>query len=182
MRGQFTFLNTSSLSPVKVLKLAALAVTVSLTLATVAQAETNLGSFSNWTAWEDSDPSGKICYISAEPNDWQPRNVNRDPIHFLVTHQKGTKVHNEVSTIIGYPFDTKIVASATIDGKSYDMITDKSHGWLAVEASNAAFVGAMKAGAELTVVGTSKRGTRTTDTYSLKGVTAAMAKIDSACK
>lgn len=151
-------------------------------LATPAQAETNLGTFTNWTAWEDSDPNGKICYISAKPSDWQPRNVNRDPIHFLVTHQKGSKVHNEVSTIIGYPFDTAITATATVDGKSYDMITDKSHAWLAAEADNNLFVTAMKAGTELVMVGTSKRGTRTTDTYSLKGVTAAMAKIDSACQ
>lgn len=151
-------------------------------LATPALAETNLGTFTTWTAWEDSDPNGKICYISAKPSDWQPRNVNRDPIHFLVTHQKGSKVHNEVSTIIGYPFNTTITATATIDGKSYDMITDKSYAWLAAEANNDLFVAAMKAGSELVMVGTSRRGTRTTDTYSLKGVTAAMAKIDSACK
>lgn len=178
MRGQISASNITS--PLKALKITALA--AMLAFATPALAETNLGSFTDWTAWEDSDPSGKICYISAEPSDWTPRNVNRDPIHFLVTHQKGTKVHNEVSTIIGYPFDATITATATIDGKSYEMITDKSHGWLAVEANNVPFVSAMKAGAELIVVGTSKRGTRTTDTYSLKGVTAAMAKIDSACK
>lgn len=159
-----------------------LGLTLLAVLATPAKAATNLGTFTNWTAWEDADPAGKICYISAKPADWQPRNVTRDPIHFLVTHQKGSKVHNEVSTIIGYPFNTTINATATIDGKSYDMITDKSHAWLAAEANNIIFVAAMKAGSELVMVGTSKRGTRTTDTYSLKGVTAAMAKIDAACK
>jgi hypothetical protein len=40
----------------------------------------------------------------------------------------------------------------------------------------------MKSGAALTVKGTSWRGTVTTDTYSLKGLSAAMAKIDEACK
>lgn len=159
-----------------------LSLTVLALLATPAQAETNLGTFSSWTAWEDSDPNGKICYISAKPSDWQPRNVIRDPIHFLVTHQKGGAVHNEVSTIIGYQFDNAITATATIDGKSFDMITDKSHAWLAANANNAIVVAAMRAGSELVMVGTSSRGTRTTDTYSLKGVTAALTKIDAACK
>lgn len=151
-------------------------------LSAPAQAETILGTFGSWTAWDDSDPNGKICYISAEPGDWQPRNVNRDPIHFLVTHQQGGTVFNEVSAIIGYQFNTAITATATIDGKSFDMITDKSHAWLAANTNNAIFVAAMRAGSELVMVGTSTRGTRTTDTYSLKGVTAAMAKIDAACK
>ena len=44
-----------------------------------------------------------------------------------------------------------------------------------------ALVDALKAGSQLTVRGTSQRGTDTTDTYSLSGVTAAMAEIDKAC-
>ncbi len=44
------------------------------------------------------------------------------------------------------------------------------------------FVDAMKRGTEMVVRGISSRGTRTTDTYSLSGVTAAMNEIDKACK
>ena len=40
---------------------------------------------------------------------------------------------------------------------------------------------ALKAGTTLVVRGTSQRGTNTTDTYSLRGVTAAMTEIDKAC-
>jgi hypothetical protein len=42
-------------------------------------------------------------------------------------------------------------------------------------------VTALKGGSSLVVKGTSGRGTQTTDTYSLAGVTAAMAAIDTAC-
>ena len=44
-----------------------------------------------------------------------------------------------------------------------------------------ALVNAMKRGNELVFKGTSERGTLTTDSYSLKGVTAAMKAIDKAC-
>jgi hypothetical protein len=40
----------------------------------------------------------------------------------------------------------------------------------------------MKNGKKLSVTGTSWKGTETTDHYSLSGISAAMDKIDSACK
>ena len=43
-------------------------------------------------------------------------------------------------------------------------------------------VAAMKAGQSLKVKGTSWRGTQTEDTYSLSGISAALAAIDKACK
>ena len=61
------------------------------------------------------------------------------------------------------------------------MVTDGEGAWLADTSGEAAFVEAMKAGSTLTVKGTSQRGTNTTDTYSLGGVTAAMQEIDKAC-
>jgi len=149
-----------------------------------AQAATKLGTFKFWTAWTDKDASGKICYISATPKDSQPTNVTRSPIHFIITHREGSKKRNEVATLIGYPFKVNGEASATVDGKAYPMVTDSAQeaGWLASTADEPSFVSAMKRGTELVVRGISTRGTRTTDTYSLSGVTAAMNEIDKSCK
>ena len=141
----------------------------------------NLGSFSQWTAWKSTDKDGVICYISAQPQDAQPANVNRDPIHFLVIHRKGIGATNEVQTIVGYPLDENAQPSAVIDGKTYPMVTVGSAAWLAERADEPAFVDNMRRGSELTVKGRSQRGTNTTDTYSLSGVTAAMLEIDKAC-
>jgi hypothetical protein len=43
-------------------------------------------------------------------------------------------------------------------------------------------VGALKKGSEMSLKGQSWRGTSTTDHYSLEGVSAAVDKIDEACK
>lgn len=156
-----------------------------MTGAAFAQAAANatqLATFKAWTAWKGSDATGTVCYISAQPEKSEPGNVNRSPIHFLVIHRKGMGTKNEVQTLIGYPFNTtNSNASATIDGKTYPMVTDGEGAWLADTAGEAAFVAAMKAGSNLVVKGTSQRGTNTTDTYSLAGVTAAMSEIDKAC-
>ena len=147
-----------------------------------AQEATNLGTFNDWTAWKGSDVNGEMCYISSTPQQTAPEGVNRSPIHFLVIHRKGLGTKNEVQTLIGYPFNTTNAnASATIDGKSYPMVTEGEAAWLASAGDEPGFVTALKGGAQLVVRGTSQRGTETTDTYSLSGVTAAMGEIDKAC-
>jgi hypothetical protein len=104
------------------------------------------------------------------------------------------KVRNEVQTLMGYPLQPtsdSFTHSADIDGKSYPMksipddpatpIKDNEAAWLASMDDEAGFVGALKKGTKLVVHGTSGKGTKTTDTYSLGGVTAAMDAIDKAC-
>ena len=142
----------------------------------------NLGTFKAWTAWKGTDANGEMCYISSQPQSTEPSNVRRSPIHFLVIHRKGLGTKNEVQTLIGYPFNaTNSNASATIDGKTFAMVTEGEAAWLASAADEPNFVAALKAGATLIVRGTSQRGTNTVDTYDLGGVTAAMNEIDKAC-
>lgn len=146
------------------------------------QATVSLGTFNDWNAWQGTDANGMICYISSAPKSSQPTGVNRDPVHFLVIYRKALGIKNEVQTLIGYPFNTKSAnASATVDGKTYPMVTEGSAAWLASAGDEPGFVEAMKKGSNLVVKGTSQRGTQTTDNYSLSGVTAAIAAIDKAC-
>ncbi len=148
----------------------------------VAQEATNLGTFSAWTAWKGTDANGEMCYIASQPQESAPSGVNRSPIHFLVIHRKGLGTKNEVQTLIGYPFNSSDAkASATVDGRAFPMVTEGEAAWLASAGDEPNFVAAMKAGTRMVVRGTSQRGTNTTDTYSLSGVTAAMTEIDKAC-
>lgn len=145
-----------------------------------------LGTFKDWTAWTGNDSNGLMCYISAEPSSWAPKEVNgnpvkRDPIHFLVINRKALGTQNEVQTLVGYPLSTSAEITVTIDGKSFPMIVEGEAAWLANEADEPGFVEAMKNGSKLVVNGTSQRGTKLTDTYSLSGVTAALGEIAKAC-
>jgi hypothetical protein len=160
--------------------LIAAAIALSAAPTVLAQA-TNLGTFNAWTAWQGTDANGVICYISSQPASSEPTNVNRDPIHFLVIHRKGLGTKNEVQTLIGYPFNASPNATAAVDGRSYSLVTEGSAAWLASAGDEGGFIDAMKAGTTLVVKGKSQRGTDTTDTYSLRGVTAAMGEIDKAC-
>ncbi|HTJ57990.1 MAG TPA: invasion associated locus B family protein [Devosiaceae bacterium] len=149
--------------------------------ATDSMAPTSIGNFSSWTAWSGKDSSGLICYVSAEPATSQPSGVKRDPVHFLIVDRKGLGTTNEVQTLIGYDFRKDSKPSSTIDGKVYPMVADGAGAWLASTGDEAGFVAAMKKGKSLVVKGTSLRGTETTDTYSLSGVTAALDAATKAC-
>jgi invasion associated locus B (IalB) protein len=155
-----------------------------LALTGTAQAQaTSLGVFDKWMAWKDTDADGVICYVSSQPESSEPAGARRSPIYFLVTHRQGKGIRNEVATILGYPTDDNTSSQATIDGRSYPFVSDASveAAWLASDSDEAAFVAAMKAGSRMVVKATSQRGTKTTDNYSLIGVTKALAEADKSC-
>lgn len=147
----------------------------------MAQEATPLGTHNYWTAWRSTDANGVICYISSQPQTTAPTNVNRSPIHFLVIHRRGLGTSNEVQTLVGYPLDASTTPSVSVDGRSFNMVVEGSAAWLASTSDEGPFVDAMKGGSQMVVRGRSQRGTDTTDTYSLMGVTAAMNQIDTEC-
>ncbi len=142
----------------------------------------SLGQFSDWAAYTYKAADTKVCYISAQPKSTEPKTAKRDPVFFLVTHMPGRKIRGEVSTIIGYPFKKDTSVELKVDDAAYELFTNADGAWADSSATEKNIVAAMKSGTALTVKGTSWRGTETLDSYSLNGVSAALKKIDEACK
>ncbi len=159
-----------------------IAVCGAVTGAFAAQEPTPLGEFNDWAAYAYKNNGGEVCYIVSQPKTSTPKGVKRDPVFFLVTHRTADKVRNEVNTIVGYPFKKDSSATVDIDGNKFELFTHDDGAWTDSSKHDNEVVTAMKAGLTMKVTGTSSRGTVTVDTYSLSGVTAAMAKIDAACK
>ncbi|WP_157969958.1 invasion associated locus B family protein [Pelagibacterium sediminicola] len=151
--------------------------------ATGASAATNLGTFTHWTAWTDTDGGSKICYVAANPQTREPSNLNHGDIaktFLLVTIRPANR--NEVAVLVDFPVSSSSPnASATVDGRSYPMVTEGQAGWLASVEDEAGFVAAMRAGATLQVRITSGAGNNTVHTYSLSGVTAALNRAAQEC-
>ena len=141
-----------------------------------------IGIFDDWAAYNYKAADTKVCYVSSSPKGTEPKSVKRDPAFFLVTHMPGRKIRGEVSTIIGYPFKKETNAELTIDDAKFTLFTNADGAWADSPATEKQIVAAMKAGQSLKVKGTSWRGTQTIDTYSLNGISAALAAIDNACK
>ena len=147
-----------------------------------AQEPKPLGEFQDWAAYTYESDSGPVCYVVSQPTDWEPKNVNRGPIFFLITHRPSERVRNEVNTIIGYPFKEDSTATVTVGDDSFELFTSGDGAWADTADRDREIVEAMKAGSTMRLEGVSWRGTETVDRYSLLGVTDAMNKIDAECK
>jgi hypothetical protein len=71
---------------------------------------------------------------------------------------------------------------AKIGGRTFRLFTDGEHAWTRTNDEDRTLIEAMKAGASMTVRGTSVRNTYSLDTYSLSGFTAAVEAMRAACR
>jgi hypothetical protein len=140
-----------------------------------------LGSFDAWAAYELREPSGKVCYVYAEPQSAKGDYTKRGPTYVQVTHRPAAKATNEVGVTAGYPYKADSEVEVDIDGTRFSLFTSGDTAWARDSKDDAALAAAMRAGITMVVRGTSARGTLTTDTYSLKGFTAAHNAIGKAC-
>ncbi len=143
----------------------------------------SMGTFEDWESFSYQDQGKPVCYIYSTPKKTESlKKVKRDPVYFLVTNYPGRKIKGQVSTIIGYPFKESSVVTVKVDDASFELYTNGDAAWAATPEVEAAIVKAMKTGKIFTVTGTSWKGTETTDSYSLAGISKALDKIDSSCK
>lgn len=156
-----------------------------------AQAPTpvQVGEFRDWGAFTYNGPKGKVCFAHTQPKSFvtEPAGRSRDPAHFFITHRPGESVRGEVSVIVGFPHNENERATVTIGSDGFALITNNDDAnvggaWIEDQAREAQLLQAMRAGVDMTVRSTSTRGTRVTDTYSLRGITAALDKINAECR
>ena len=153
-----------------------------------AQAKQAEGTFADWRLFVEGTGGARHCYIVGEPRRSQPANVKRGEVFLTVSHRPGQGVRDEISVQVGYPFSASSNPFAKVGSDDFAFFTgvqaqngaDQS-AWLEELADQPRLVNAMKRGSELIFKATSARGTLTTDSYSLRGVTAAMKALDAAC-
>jgi invasion protein IalB len=145
---------------------------------------TLLGQFGDWGAYKAS-PGGKtVCFALSKPTSavTDPAGRSRDPSYAFVSTRPAEKVKNEVSVIVGYPQKPGVDAAATIGSASYVMYTQNDGAWVKNAAEEAQMVEAMRKGADMVIRSISTHNTKTTDTYSLKGIADALDKVAAECK
>ncbi len=144
-----------------------------------------IGGSGSWTALTVTINGNKVCYVQSVPRSIQPRNVNRDPIFFVVSDWPSRKTKAEPQVVPGYPYKEGSSVTAQIGGSKFAFFTrnDGNAGgaWVKERSNEQKLVDAMQRGSEMVVTGTSTRGTDTRDVYSLVGFTAALATAHKAC-
>ena len=166
---------------------AALAVAGAAGAALAASPPKQIGSFGDWSAWEIVDGKNKVCYIATKPKTSDDKGLKRTTVQIQVSNRTADKVKNEVGVYVGYPIRPNTKVTATVDAEAFDLVPSTQKGyretaWIHEAARERQFVEAMVKGSALKVAATPEKGSATTDTYSLSGVTAALKAIADRCK
>lgn len=145
---------------------------------------TLLGQYGDWGAYTASPGGKKVCFALAKPasSSTNPPNRPRDPAWLFVSTRPAEKVKEEVSVIIGYPFKPNSDATVEVGGSTFAMYTQNDGAWIKNAAEEARLVEALRKGSDVTVRGESGRGTKTTDTFSLKGISQALDRTAQECR
>jgi invasion protein IalB len=152
--------------------------------AATAAKPTLIGQYNNWGAYTAAPGGKKICFVISRPTsaETKPPNRPRNQPYLFISTRPADKVVNEVSIEVGYPFRASSQATAEIGSTTFALYTQGDGAWIKNMTQEVQLVDAMRSGDTIVVKGESVRGTATTDTYSLKGLTEALGRVTQECK
>jgi hypothetical protein len=145
---------------------------------------TLLGQYGEWGAYTAMPGGKKVCFAIAKPSSSQtvPANRPRNPVYMFISTRPAEKVNNEVSIVIGYPFKANSEATAEVGTANFALYTQADGAWIKNAGDEARMIDAMRTGQSLVVKGVSGHETKTTDTFSLKGLAQALDRTGQDCK
>ena len=146
-------------------------------------------SETDWSVYVAESP--KECFIVSKPTDWsaqrdgQAVTVRRGDIRFYISIIPGEQIASEPSFLAGYPLKQDSPVEMRVKDTTINLYPNAEinaeYAWPRPD-DDAGLIAAMRGGSEATIIGTSARGTITTDTFSLIGFTAAYEKAQEMCK
>ena len=148
---------------------------------------TLLGQFGDWGAYTASPGGAKVCFALSKPTASVDNPPNRrtaaNVVYLFISTRPAEKVSNEISILItGYAFKPNSEASVAIGPAAFAMYTQNDGAWVKNAADEAKMIETMRKGADVVIKGTTSRGTQTTDTFSLKGISQAIDRASQECK
>ncbi|MBB3964862.1 invasion associated locus B family protein [Rhizobium metallidurans] len=133
--------------------------------------------FDDWGVYS-YDRSGKtVCYILTVPKTMRPAAVEHGRNYFVVGRAPGRGTNYEPQAIMGYELKSGSRAKVQIGDKEFAMFTKDNSAWVLEESKEPELIQSMRGGSDMTVDAISRRGTATSYTYSLNGVTAALKRM-----
>jgi hypothetical protein len=118
------------------------------------------------------------CYIGSLPTNEEGNYTQRGSTYVLV-YRINRSSEKIVQITAGYNYDEKKPVIVKIDRTSFKFFGKDDTAW--TKNKDKEVIYEMKKGNEMIIQGNSSRGTLTTDTYTLKGFTAAYNKLSENC-
>jgi hypothetical protein len=160
-----------------------------------------IGTYGDWKVYHAATGKARICYISAEPKSREPGAAKGEKAYAFISERPAERVRNEVSFVMGFELataddlkearkgkkskkkdeDAPSAPTATIGDADFDLTPVGSALWVKNAAEEGKVIDEMRKGSNLVIAATSKKGRKTTDTYSLSGFSQAVEKALKDC-
>lgn len=141
-----------------------------------------IGIFRDWNAFMLDEASGPVCWMVSRPKKQEGDFTKRGDVFLLITHRPAERSFDVVNFIAGYPFAERSEVQVQIGKQSFKLFSEGEQAWARDDATDKAIAQSLRQGSTLVIRGTSLRGSRTTDTFSLAGSGGAYQAIGSACE
>ncbi len=153
-----------------------------ITLGFISVKSKELGKYNDWSAYAEGEGKNLACLAVSKPKNAEGDYKRRGEIFAVVTHLPGQNKWNEFSIIAGYNYKADSNPEVTIGDAKFQLFTSGSRAWSFSPPDDEKIIKVLKSSMKMRVIGTSTRGTITTDTYSLVGFSKAYQKINEACQ
>ena len=147
----------------------------------LAQSVKLIGEFRAWSAYSATESTGPVCFALAKPSEVTPSPDGFTEAFLYLTHRPSEGVRNEMNVVAGFTFAPDTTATASVSGQSFELFTENDAAWLLDPGQNDNLAGALRAGSSVVIEGTSDKGIKITETFSLSGATAASRAIEGDC-
>lgn len=151
-----------------------------LSVASPALAQQLVATYESWRVFTVAQEGNTTCYIASTPTKQEGTFSKRGDPYVIVTHKHRSL--EEISVSSGYPYKEREDAAITFGQTRYPLFIKGELAWAYDEAADKNIVKAMIRNNEMQVLGTSWKGTKSTDTYSLRGFTQAHRHMKQLCQ
>lgn len=148
----------------------------------VANAANLVKSYRDWSLFSHEEAQKKICFAASQPKEMSPASAKRDAVFFYVSAWPSDGVKSEVSVRMGYPIKPGSTVDVIVGGKKFELFAKDDKAFVANPQDELKLIEAMKRGTLMKVAATSSQGSKTTDNYSLMGISAALRGLSDTCR
>lgn len=165
-------------------RIAALSLIAALALPIAAEAnEPRLqATFGDWQTYTRVEGGQRICYVLTKPKSKSPGNVNHGDVYFMVASWQSGAATEQPSLLAGYPLKTINPPTARVGNTRVPMYVSQNEAFVESDNDERRLVRSMRKGSTMRVEAVSQRGTATSYSFSLKGITAALGRAQDACR
>ncbi|MAJ85705.1 MAG: hypothetical protein CL687_01860 [Candidatus Pelagibacter sp.] len=148
------------------------ALTIFFVSKTYAASPVSTGKNKNWESFTFSTDKGKVCFAQSVPIKRSPSSFKRNESRIFVTFRPKENIKDEISITSGHEYKSSSVTARS--GKNnFSFFSQKNFAWLLDEREEQKLIKVMKRATDLMVKADSKKGTQSTDHYSMMGFTKA---------